>query len=105
MKFLKEFKKGLAKIEGINIGISSPKLWYSTGNYALNKSLTGSFFRGIPEGRITALVGPSGGGKSFLSSNIMKHAQAAGAHLVVLDSENALDEVVKPLKPFYWLII
>jgi recombination protein RecA len=89
--FLKNFKKGLEKIEGVNVGISAPNFWYSTGNYALNRNLSGSFFRGIPEGRITAFVGPSGSGKSFLSSNILKSAQDAGAHIVVMDSENAID--------------
>jgi recombination protein RecA len=91
--FLKNFKKNIEKLDGVNLGISSPKKWYTTGNYALNKILSGSFFKGIPEGRITAFVGPAGSGKSFLSSNALVHAQKAGAHLVVLDSENALDEV------------
>lgn len=93
LAFLKNFKKGLDKIEGVNVGIKTPSHWYSTGNYALNKSLSGSFFRGIPEGRITAFVGPAGSGKSFLSANVMKSAQEDGAYLVVLDSENALDTV------------
>jgi recombination protein RecA len=91
LAFLKNFKKGLDKIEGVNVGIRSPSFWYSTGNYALNKSLSGSFFRGIPEGRITAWAGQSGAGKSFLAANVMKSAQKAGAHLVILDSENAMD--------------
>ena len=91
MKFLKDFKKSLEKIDGVNLGISSPKKWYSTGNYALNRILSGSFFRGIPEGRITGMVGPSGSGKSFLSANVMKQAQLDGAHLVIVDTENAMD--------------
>lgn len=93
LAFLKNFKKGLDKIDGVNVGIRIPSHWYSTGNYALNKSLSGSYFRGVPEGRIMAFVGPSGSGKSYLASNLMKSAQQDGAYLVVLDSENALDTV------------
>jgi len=89
--FLATFKKNIEKIATVNIGISSPKKWYSTGNFVLNKILSGSYFRGIPEGRITAFVGPSGSGKSFLSSNVMAQAQREGAHLIVLDTENAMD--------------
>lgn len=89
--FLANFKKNISKLSTVNIGISSPKKWYSTGNYALNKILSGSYFKGIPESRITAFVGPSGSGKSFLSSNFLKSAQDDGAHLVVLDTENAID--------------
>lgn len=91
LKFLKDFKKNIEKLKTVNVGISAPKKWYSSGNYALNKILTGSYFRAIPEGRITAFVGPSGAGKSFLSSNVLAQAQKEGAHLVILDSENALD--------------
>lgn len=93
LAFLKNFKKALEKIEGVNVGIRTPTHWYSTGNYALNRILSGSFFRAIPEGRITAFVGPSGSGKSYLSSNVIKSAQQDGAHIVVIDSENALDAV------------
>jgi recombination protein RecA len=89
--FLKGFKKALAKIETVNVGISEPQKWYSTGNFALNKILSGSFFRGIPEGRITGFVGPSGAGKSFLSCNVLAQAQKEGAHLLILDTENAID--------------
>ena len=91
LKFLNDFKKGIEKLATVNIGISSPHKWYSSGNYALNKILSGSYFRAIPEGRITAFVGPSGAGKSFLSSNVISSAQKEGAHIVILDSENALD--------------
>lgn len=91
LAFLKDFKKKVEKLSGVNVGISTPGAWTSTGNYALNKILSGSFFKGIPEGRITAFAGPSGGGKSFISSNILKQAQLGGAHLVILDSENAID--------------
>ena len=92
MDFLKDFKKDLDKI-GLQEGASEPpKYWYSTGNHVVNYTISGSFTRGIPQGRITGLVGPSGAGKSFIACNIIREAQQAGAHIVVLDSENALDD-------------
>lgn len=91
LPFLKDFKAKVEKLDTVGVGITNPNFWYSTGNYALNKILSGSYFKGIPEGRILAFAGPAGSGKSFLSSNVLKSAQDAGAHLVILDSENALD--------------
>lgn len=38
------------------------------------------------------LCGISGSGKSFLSGNLMKQAQLEGAHIVIMDSENAVDK-------------
>ena len=92
MKFLEGVKKDLEKA-GIEAGSSEPpRYWFSTGNYVLNKIISGSFHRGIPQGRVTGLTGPSGAGKSFLAANAIKSAQEAGAFIVVLDSENALDD-------------
>lgn len=89
--FLKDFKKTVEKNSSVSIGIKKPGGWWSLGNYALNKALSGSYFRGIPIGRLCLFAGPSGSGKSFISSNAMKYAQKIGAHILVLDSENALD--------------
>ena len=92
MDFLKGTIKDLEKA-GIEAGASEPpRYWYSTGNYVLNKISAGSFLRGIPQGRLTCFTGPSGAGKSFLVCNAMREAQQAGAWIVVLDSENALDD-------------
>ncbi len=92
MEFLKNLEKDLEK-SGIGVGASEPpRYWYSTGNYVLNKIISGSFLKGIPQGRLLAIAGPSGAGKSFLAANSMREAQAQGAHIVVLDSENALDD-------------
>ena len=91
LSFLKDFKKHLSKMENIVTDFGPPKFWYSTGNYALNKIISGSFYKGIPQGRITALAGPSGSGKSFITSNIIMNAQKQGAFVVMLDSEHALD--------------
>lgn len=90
--FLKDFNKTLEKA-GLEEGSAEPpRYWYSTGNYVANKVMAGSFLRGIPQGRVTGLVGPSGAGKSFMLCNIMREAQKAGATILTLDSENALDD-------------
>lgn len=91
LAFLKDFKKSLKKMETIVTDFGPPKFWYSTGNLALNKVISGSFAKGIPQGRVTCLAGPSGAGKSFILSNIVRNAQAEGAFVVMLDSEHAMD--------------
>jgi len=89
--FLKGVTKDLEKA-GFEAGEAAPpRYWFSTGSFVMNKILGGSFLRGIPQGRITAFVGPSMTGKSFLACNAMREAQQEGAIIVVLDSEHALD--------------
>lgn len=90
--FLKDFEKTVDKLEGVSSSAQPPRYWYSTGNYNLNKIISGSFFRGIPQGRITNFAGPSGVGKSFMTGNIIRSAQQSGAYVLLLDSENALDD-------------
>lgn len=89
--FLKDFKKTADKMGYEEGNLPPPRYWFSTGNYVLNRILSGNFNRGIPQGRITAYVGASGTGKSFLVCNAMREAQKDGAIIIVLDSENALD--------------
>jgi RecA/RadA recombinase len=95
-KFRKEITKNVA---GISIGFNDPKYWISTGNYALNYMISGDFHKGIPLGKVTMFGGQSGAGKSFLvSGNIVRNAQQLGYYVVLIDTENALDENwLKPL--------
>ena len=89
-KFRKEITKS---IDGLSIGFNDPTDWISTGNYALNYLISGDFNRGIPLGKVTVFAGESGAGKSYIcSGNIIKNAQAQGIFVVLIDSENALDE-------------
>jgi len=89
-KFRKEITKS---IDGLSIGFNDPTDWISTGNYALNYLISGDFFKGIPLGKVTVLAGESGSGKSYIASgNIVRHAQEQGIFVVLIDSENALDE-------------
>jgi RecA/RadA recombinase len=92
LPFLNKFKKTIDKLETVYTSFGPPDFWYNTGNYAINKIMSGSFTKGIPQGRITCLAGPSGAGKSFLLCNILRDAQKQGAFVLVLDSENALDD-------------
>ena len=67
--------------------------WVSTGNYCLNRLISGDFNKGVPLGKVTVFAGESGSGKSyFCAGNIVKEAQKQGIFVVLIDSENALDE-------------
>ena len=89
-----KFRKSITKsIDGLGIGFNDPTDWISTGNYALNYRISGNFFKGIPLGKVTVFAGESGAGKSYIcSGNIIRHAQEQGIFVVLIDSENALDE-------------
>lgn len=91
---ISKFRKSLTKnIEGLSIGFNDPTDWVSTGNYALNYLISGHFDRGVPLGKVTVFAGESGAGKSFIcSGNLVRHAQQQGIFVVLIDSENALDE-------------
>ncbi len=89
-----KFRKNITKsIQGLGIGFNDPTDWVSTGNYALNYLISGDFNRGIPLGKVSVLAGESGAGKSYIASgNIIKNAQEQGIFVILIDSENALDE-------------
>jgi len=92
LNFLKDFEKTIDKLDGVGGSSQPPRYWYSFGNYVLNRIMSGSFMKGVPQGRITGLAGPSGAGKSFVIGNLVRSAQQAGAYILVIDSENALDD-------------
>jgi RecA/RadA recombinase len=91
---LSKFRKALTKsIDGLGVGFNDPTDWISTGNFALNYLISGDFHKGIPLGKVTVFAGESGAGKSYIcSGNIIKHAQSQGIYVVLIDSENALDQ-------------
>ena len=91
---LSKFRKTLTKsIDGLGVGFNDPTDWVSTGNYALNYLISSDFNKGIPLGKVTVFAGESGAGKSYIcSGNLIKHAQEQGIYVVLIDSENALDQ-------------
>ena len=91
LPFLDRFKKEVAKLDTVGVGIKGTDIWLSTGNYALNRALSGDYTRGIPLSRLSGFMGPSGSGKSFIASNLCYQAQQEGYHVLYLDSEHAID--------------
>jgi recombination protein RecA len=89
-----KFRKDITKsIEGLSIGFNDPTDWVSTGNHALNYLISGDFNKGVPLGKVTVFAGESGSGKSYIcSGNLVRHAQQQGIFVVLVDTENALDE-------------
>ncbi len=77
----------------MSAGFNDPTDWVSTGNYALNYLISGDFKKGVPLGKVSVFAGESGSGKSYIcSGNIVRHAQEQGIYVVLIDTENALDE-------------
>ena len=89
-----KFRKSITKsIDGLGIGFNDPTDWISTGNHALNYLISGDFYKGIPLGKVTVFAGESGSGKSYIcSGNIIREAQKQNIFVILVDSENALDE-------------
>ena len=89
-----KFRRSITKaVPGLSTGFHDPDTWISTGNFTLNKLISGDFEKGIPLGKVTVLAGESGAGKSYIASgNIIRHAQEQDIYVVLIDSENALDE-------------
>jgi recombination protein RecA len=91
---ISKFRKDLTKsIDGLSFGFNDPTDWVSTGNYTLNYLISGSFKKGIPLGKVTVFAGESGSGKSYIcSGNLIRNAQEQDIFVILIDSENALDE-------------
>ena len=92
MTFLSKTQKTLDKKDITTGKAAPPAYWISTGNYAQNKVISGSFMNGIPQGRVTCFCGPSGHGKSFNIVNLMRETQQQGGLVIAVDTENALDD-------------
>ena len=89
-----KFRKNITKsVPGMSVGFRDPDTWVSTGNFTLNKLISNDFHKGVPLGKVTVFAGESGAGKSFIAAgNLVKNAQDQGIFVVLIDSENALDE-------------
>lgn len=91
---LNKFRMGITKnIPGISAGFNDPVFWIDTGNYTLNYRISGDFFKGLPYGKVSVVAGEPASGKSLIcSGNVIANAQKDGAYVIMIDSENALDQ-------------
>lgn len=88
-----KFRKSITKsITGLSVGFNDPKIWIDSGSKILNYLVSGSFDKGFPLGKVSILAGEPSAGKSLLSANIIRNAQKMGIFVILIDSENALDE-------------
>jgi len=93
---LEDLKKKIEKnVKGANVDvlskskIASINEWVPTPHYDLNRVLSGSLFKGIPEKTLTLLVGPEASFKSSFMCLSMMNAQKMGYTPVILDTEGA----------------
>ena len=53
-----KFRKSITKaVPGVSAGFRDPDTWISTGNFCLNKLISGDFNKGIPLGKVTVFAG------------------------------------------------
>lgn len=87
-------KDYLAKVvkdfEDITNGTDSlPEKWLSTGSFALNKAISGSYIRGLPFRRVVDVYGDPSTGKSLLIYHILAEVQKMGGVAILDDTEDA----------------
>lgn len=75
--------------------LSSVKEWIDTGSYALNAICSGSFYKGVPKGRIIGFAGPTGCGKTYIMNKIIGkfQKQSKDHYAIIWDTEAASDPI------------
>lgn len=69
--------------------IANIKDYLPTPAYDLNRIISGSLFKGIPEKTLSLFVGPEASGKSSFMCLCMAEAQRKGYTIIVIDTEGA----------------
>lgn len=88
---MKKYKQALSKQDGVNLELLPPTYFLHTGNYALNKLMTGDFEGGLPQGRLACFSGHSSSGKSLVAASTAAQVIRDGGYAFVVDSETSLD--------------
>lgn len=82
------------KVEGVASGNESKvEYWLDSGNYALNKLISGDYSKGLPFGRVVEVFGDPSTGKSLLIYHWIAAVQAMGGIAILDDTEDAFTEV------------
>lgn len=72
--FLKNIRKELSSSSIFESKYSKVDGWISTGNYAINRIISGDIYKGIPNGRVIIIAGPTGVGKTMFAVNVAANA-------------------------------
>lgn len=88
----KTIKKSTGAEELEKSTLAKPTDYLSTGNYAINRVLTGDIHKGFPVGRISCIAGASQSGKSLLVANTIINALKEDKvdHIFIFDSEGGV---------------
>jgi RecA/RadA recombinase len=90
---LKFIESITSKIEGAASGVDAGvEKWLDSGNYALNKIISGSYFNGLPFGRTVEVFGDPSTAKSLLSYRWIASVQKIGGIAVLDDIEESYTE-------------
>lgn len=95
-------RKQLGSTDLLNSTYADVKEYISTGMYSLNKIISGSFYKGVPSGRIMIFFGESQAGKTLVSACVAGNAIKENGYdcVFILDSEGGVSkkmfDIVKP---------
>lgn len=90
-KHLKALRKKTGSESYTNSKFGLITRWLSTGDYGLNRLMSGSIHKGVPDGKIVQLAGDSQTGKSLIAANMIIHALKDDYHTIFcIDSEGGM---------------
>jgi RecA/RadA recombinase len=90
-KFLGGLRKSLGSESFATSRAARINDWIDTGNYALNRIVSGSVYNGIPAGRVVLLSGDSTTGKTLLAGLVLNSALKMNYdHIFYFDSEGGI---------------
>lgn len=90
-KKMRELRKKTGSESYANTKYGMVTSWISSGDYGLNRLMSGSIYKGIPEGKIVQLAGESSTGKSIVAADIVINAIKDGyTKVFYVDSEGGM---------------
>lgn len=81
----------LIDVVGQNAEAAKIKGYLDTGIPELNKMISGDYAKGLPQGRVVEVFGPSSSGKTFLATMAMRAVQELGGIAFFSDHERSFD--------------
>ena len=97
---LKDLKKRIEKnVKGVHVSvladsnIAAERDWIQSPCYDLNRIISGSFYKGIPNKIVVAIVGPEASMKSSFMVLCMVEAQKQGYTPVIIDTEGGINNI------------